>query len=123
MSKIATVEQGSILTDLSGRGFTMGTMFWVAESLSDLRSEYETANRNFGNAMEPGSPFCAGYMEDSHGYEVDGIRFPATPVGVADVETSLGSRSTDLVVRHIDPDPAPIRPGEPGFVLATGRAA
>ncbi|MBO2465783.1 hypothetical protein [Actinomadura violacea] len=121
LAAITEVTPGSILTGPPVREFTLGTMFWVAESLSNLPEEYEQANHNFLGALTPGAPYCAAYMEKSEGYVVDGIRYPATPVGKEDVTGSLSPRSSELAVRHFDPDPAPIRPGEPGYLVATGR--
>jgi hypothetical protein len=71
LSEVTTVVHGSVFRDLHVREWTMGTMSFVAESLTDEPSEwrsqrpgeFEKANRGFLQAMEPGSPFYATYME------------------------------------------------------------
>ena len=62
-------------------------------------------------------------MENSVRYDVNGVRFPATPVATNDVLACLNNRSTDLVVRHIDIDPEPVHAGYTGYVVATGTAS
>ncbi|MEV5750836.1 hypothetical protein AB0L00_23685 [Actinoallomurus sp. NPDC052308] len=51
---------------------------------------------------------------------MDGIRWPATSVGVDDVHAALAERATRLRVGRLDPDPKPLRPGYTGYVVATG---
>jgi hypothetical protein len=61
-------------------------------------------------------------MEQSDGYDVAGVRFPATPVGQREVRACLGAVSTDLRVERIEMRPAPLRPGYTGMIVAVGRA-
>ncbi|GAA4618306.1 SCO2525 family SAM-dependent methyltransferase [Actinoallomurus liliacearum] len=120
LNKIAKVRHGSILTDLPAGHFDLGTMGFVAESISEQHSEFDKANEMFLRALKPGAPFFAEYMENSQGYVVDGIRWPATSVGVDDVRAALTERATKLRVDRLDPDPKPLRPGYTGYVVATG---
>lgn len=129
LNKVAVVEHGSIIGsrgqfrlssgELLEAG--MGTMHFVAESLSEEYSEFEEANLRFMGILNGGAPFSAAYMKESHGYEVGGVRYPATPVDENDVEEVLRPYSYGLDVQHVLPDPAPLRPGEPGFVMAVGK--
>ncbi len=116
----ATVRQGSILTDAPVREFDAGTMAFVSCSLSEDFAEFETATKNFIGALEPGSAFFDANMENSVGYEVDGIRYPATPVDPPKVRACLSPLSTHLNVRHFDIDPEPVHPGYTGYVVSTG---
>jgi hypothetical protein len=115
------VQQGSVF-DLPSSNWDLGTMFFVAESISQDPAEFESAVRHFVRALRPGSPFAAAFMEHSAGYEVAGVRYPATPVGQQDVRACLGALSTQLRVERIEMQPAPLRPGYTGMIVAVGQA-
>jgi hypothetical protein len=61
-------------------------------------------------------------MEQSDGYEVASVRFPATPVGAQEVRYCLSALSTDLRVQRVEMRPAPLRQGYTGMIVAVGRA-
>lgn len=117
------VQRRSIF-DLPGEDekWQLGTMFFVAESITADRAVFEQAVRCFIGALEPGAPFAAAFMADSHKYEVGGEVFPATPVTVADVTASLAGRATDFLVKPIEAEPN-VREGYSGMIVATGFAA
>jgi NNMT/PNMT/TEMT family protein len=121
LSGTAKVEQGSVF-DLPEAGWDLGTMFFVAESISQDPAEFEAATGAFVRALRPGSPFAAAFMERSQGYEVGGIAFPATSVGESEVSGCLETVATDLKVQRVRVRPAPLRPGYTGYVVAIGRA-
>ena len=121
LAERARVEQGSIF-DLPQSHWDMGTMFFVAESISQDPVEFASAVGHFVRALRPGSPFAAAFMEQSDGYEVAGVRFPATPVGLQDIRYCLGALSTELRVLRVEMRPAPLRPGYTGMIVAVGRA-
>jgi hypothetical protein len=98
-------------------------MFFVAESLSDDRSEFEDAVARFLGVLRPGAPFAAAFMEKSVGYDVGGTRFPATAVDADDVFDVLRRGAEDLRVERIDADDDPLRDGYTGMLLAMGRVA
>ena len=118
------VVQGSVF-DLkceAGERFAVGTMFFVAESLSSDRFEFELAVERFLGAFDRGAPFAAAFMEESKGYEVDGMRFPATAVNASDVRYVLERWATDVELKRIGIDGAPLREGYSGMIIAVGRA-
>jgi len=121
LAERARVEQGSIF-DLPPSRWDMGAMFFVAESISQDPVEFESAVGHFVRALRPGSPYAAAFMEQSDGYEVAGVRFPATPVGLREVQYCLSALSTDLKVQRVEMRPAPLRPGYTGMIVAVGRA-
>ena len=121
LAERARVEQGSVF-DLPRAGWDLGTMFFVAESISQDPAEFEAATGAFVRALRPGSPFAAAFMERSAGYEVGGIEFPATSVGEPEITDCLESVATDLKVQRVQVRPAPLRPGYTGYVVAIGRA-
>ena len=109
------------LFELGSGRWDMGTMFFVAESLSDQEREFQDAVRKFVGALKPGAPFAMAFMRGSAGYTVDKIRFPAVPVSAVDVEYCLEPLASEVRVREISSDQW-LRDGYKGMILAVGRA-
>ena len=89
----AGVEQRSVF-DLPAAQWDLGTMFFVAESITEDPAEFRDAVARFVGALKPGAPFAATFMAGSDGYPVAGTRFPALPITAADVSehlTALGA--------------------------------
>ena len=111
----ATVSQGSIFK-LRRRTWDIGTMFFVACSLSDNADHFRHAVNCFLQALKHGAPFAAAFMTGSDGYEVNGRRFPAVPVTLAMIQEALDELAPKATLAEI---PTDLRPGV-GMVLATG---
>ncbi|WP_120316930.1 SCO2525 family SAM-dependent methyltransferase [Catellatospora citrea] len=120
MRKAARVERMSIF-DLPEHEWDMGTMFFVAESLTYDPREFWRAVGCFVRALKPGAPFAAAFMADSQGYKVDKTQFPAVAVGIADVEDCL-SVVAEVVGIDMVQTKRPLRRGYGGMILATGVA-
>lgn len=114
-------QQGSIF-DLPKARWDVGTMFFVAESLTAELPEFERATRCFVDALKPGAPFAAAFMAGSQGYPVDGVDFPAVDIGLEDVRKCLDGSTSDLTVVQVERHGAPLRDGYSGMILAHGRA-
>jgi hypothetical protein len=117
----AGVEQLSVF-DLPKARWNLGTMFFVAESITEDPAEFRAAVAAFVGALTPDAPFAAAFMAGSDGYPVDGTRFPALPIKRDDVErdlTKLGVRepSVDLLDTSYR-----VRDGYAGMIVATGFA-
>lgn len=121
LARRARVVQGSVF-DLPRARWDLGTMFFVAESISADPAEFGAAVHGFVRALRPGAPFAAAFMEHSTGYHVADVEYPATPVGAREITERLEPGAVELAVTRIEMDPAPLRPGYTGMVLATGRA-
>jgi hypothetical protein len=121
LAERARVEQGSIF-ELPRARWDIGTMFFVAESLTEDREEFGRAVECFVGALRPGAPFAAAFMELSQGYDVGERSFPACPVDHAGIRESLNGACTELTIHQIEIRPAPLRPGYEGMVVAIGRA-
>lgn len=106
---------------LSPGKFQLGTMFFVAESISEKRNEFQAATRRFIGSLTAGAPFAAAFMENSSGYDVDSLRFPAVAVRRADVKHLLSSLVHDLRIYPID-RLGQRREGYDGMILALGKA-
>lgn len=115
----AGVERLSVF-DLPKARWNLGTMFFVAESITQDPVEFRSAVAAFVNALTPGAPFAAAFMAESDGYPVDGTQFPALPIKSDDVRQHL----TELGVREPSVDLLDtrdrVRDGYTGMIVATG---
>ncbi|MET1074406.1 MAG: SCO2525 family SAM-dependent methyltransferase [Umezawaea sp.] len=125
LARRVEVVPGSVFAlDPSAGRWDMGTMFFVAESITSQRGEFADAVHGFLGVLRPGAPFCIAFMENSLGYEVAGIEFPAVAVDRDDVTGCLSGRATDLVVDRIGTGGGPpLRDGYTGMIVACGRAS
>ena len=109
--------------ELSGdQRYDLGTMFFVAESLTNYPQEFEDATAGFLAALAPNAPFAAGFMDGSEGYSVNEQSFPAVrSVNVDRVTAVLEQLGADARVRKIDvPADDPLRDGYEGMIVAVG---
>jgi hypothetical protein len=119
----ATLKPGDLFK-LSRAEWNIGTMFFVAESISSERHEFDRAINRFVRALKPGAPFAAAFMESSEGYWVGGRPYPAVAIGKDDVDGCLRGIAYDVSIQHwpVDTDD-PLRLGYKGMILALGRAS
>jgi hypothetical protein len=115
----ASVRRGSVF-DLPQAKWHIGTMFFVAESISTRVAEFEQAIKCFVRALRPGAPFAAAFMENSAGYHVGEHRFPAVAVNESTVKDALADYAPTLEINRIDLGSDPIRDGYSGMILARG---
>ena len=122
LSRIHTVEQLSVF-DLAERCYDVGTMFFVAESMTSYPEEFEDATLRFLGSLRPGAPFAAAFMDSSVGYVVGDKFFPAvSEVARARVEAVLKSCRLEWSDVTKIPVPAndPLRDGYEGMLIAVG---
>jgi NNMT/PNMT/TEMT family len=115
----AGVEQRSVFGLPAGQ-WDLGTMFFVAESITEDHAEFRDAVARFVGALKPGAPFATAFMAGSHGYPVAGTRFPALPITRDDVErhfTELGAGNLSVDLLRTEHR---VRPGYEGMIVATG---
>ncbi|MFF5227487.1 SCO2525 family SAM-dependent methyltransferase [Dactylosporangium sp. NPDC000521] len=112
----AKVQPGSVFT-LPRHRFDLGTMFFVACSISSDPAEFELAIQRFIGALRPDAPFVAAFMKRSSGYQVADHRFPAVPVDEDDVARCLSPLTASLRVIPVESD----MPHADGMIVATGR--
>ncbi|MEE1782372.1 SCO2525 family SAM-dependent methyltransferase [Streptomyces sp. SP17BM10] len=123
LAQIARVVDGNLFSDLPEHSADIGTMFFVAESVSAHHEEFAAAVDRFAAALRPGAPFAVAFMENSLGYEVGDLRFPACRITAEDALAALaGHAASDLgVIRIETPETGPLRDGYTGILLALGR--
>ncbi|WP_261718342.1 SCO2525 family SAM-dependent methyltransferase [Streptomyces sp. FZ201] len=115
-----SVQEGDIfdLARHEGR-WSMGTMFFVAESITSSRADFDRGVECFLWALAPGAPFAAAFMAHSVGYCAGEYFFPACNVGEPEVRASL-KRFTDAF-RTVDLQfSADLREGQGGMIFAYG---
>lgn len=116
----ARVIAGDVFT-LERNQWDVGTMCFVAESITARSTEFRRAVARFLGALRPSAPFAAAFMADSLGYTVAAHRFPAVAVSRTDVAASLSPLASLHEVTVISSD-TPLRDGYSGMILALGRA-
>jgi hypothetical protein len=120
----AEIVQGSIF-ELQGQDpadrWDIGTMFFVAESITGQRREFLKAVDHFFTILKPNAPFAMAFMEHSAGYHVGLQNYPATDIDERDIEQCLGDRAHDIRVHNIGSGNRPLRDGYTGMILAHGR--
>ncbi|MGY3201583.1 SCO2525 family SAM-dependent methyltransferase [Streptomyces sp. TE5632] len=120
LREVAQIEQGDILNPVDRRlRWQMGTMFFVAESVSTSTREFHCAVEHFLEKLTPGAPFAAAFMEHSDGYRLGRTWFPACDVSQADIDASI-RRFTDSVQTYRIGKPGEVRPGYTSIILACG---
>lgn len=120
LATTAAVYRASLFA-LPARRWDIGTMFFVACSISTDLNEFGRAVAAFAGALKPHAPFAAAFMIDSEGYFVGDHWFPAARIGVAEIEEGFAGLATGVEYHEI-PTSAPLREGYGGTCLVTGRA-
>jgi hypothetical protein len=118
LARVATVARRSVF-DLPRGYWDIGTMFFVACSISTEWADFERAVCCFLGSLVPDAPFAMAFMAHSHGYWVGDVPFPGVFLDVAPVRRFLGTVAHDLQVEEIG-SRAPLRP-DVGMILAFGR--
>jgi hypothetical protein len=106
---------------LEKQAWQLGTMFFVADGLSEDEAEFEAAVRSFLAALAPGAPFVMAFMEGSPGYDVGGIGFPAVNVSHQSlVELLANLPVTGATVLRTDKSIRPVREDYEAMLCVTG---
>jgi hypothetical protein len=107
--------------DLPKRAWQLGTMFFVADGLSEDAAEFEEAVRSFLAALVPRAPFVMAFMEGSPGYEVGGIWFPAVKLRrEALIELLAKLPVTGVKAHRTDKSIRPVREDYDAMLCVTG---
>jgi NNMT/PNMT/TEMT family len=120
LAAAARVAQASIF-ELPKSRWDIGTMFFVAESISSEPSEFQAAVHGFVGSLRCGAPFAAAFMENSLGYDVGAHRFPAVAITAHDVENCLVADTENLGIYRIGKTSMPLRMGYDGMILVIGK--
>ncbi|MEU6256383.1 SCO2525 family SAM-dependent methyltransferase [Streptomyces sp. NPDC047043] len=116
------VEEGDLFALSSQRGhWSLGTMFFVAESLSTSHDEFWQAVECFLLALTPGAPFAAAFMEHSEGYFVKDTHFPACDVGELEIRSAVEAYAEpETLIMSTVGKPNAVRDGYTSMIVACG---
>lgn len=118
LSRRARVQRGNIFS-LPRQSYDIGTMFFVAESITTRGDEFERAVRTFIGSLNRHSPFAAAFMKNSSGYRVGNTTFPACSVDEDDIARLLSKLARDVTITPVQS--TDLREGYGGMIVATGR--
>jgi hypothetical protein len=113
----ARVTRGNVFT-LDEDRYDIGTMFFVAESITTRTGEFQRAVRQFVRSLHRNRPFAAAFMRDSSGYYVDGVHFPACSIDRKDVDAALAPVAKNVKISVVESND--LRDGYCGMMVATG---
>lgn len=115
-------EPGSLF-DLCAdtRRWDLGTMFFVAESITTSLAEFRRGVGCFMNALNSGAPFAAAFMEHSEGYRVGSHEFPARDIDESEVRAVLGGYADHVEIHRTANPKQLVRDGYTGMILACGQ--
>ncbi|MEU2287551.1 SCO2525 family SAM-dependent methyltransferase [Streptomyces sp. NPDC013178] len=111
------------LFDLCGgtERWDLGTMFFVAESITTSLDEFRRGVGCFMSALNPGAPFAAAFMEHSEGYSVGSQEFPARDIDRTEVTSALADYAEGVEIHRMANPKQLVRTGYTGMILACGR--
>lgn len=117
------IQQGSLFELRSDQPWDLGTMFFVAESITEDPDQFRQGIDRFLSALRVGAPFVIAFMEGrENGYHVAGQSFPSTDIYESDVRQYLSAKTHLDVVKHIPHEvEAPLDDPYTGMVVACGR--
>ncbi|MFJ6545046.1 SCO2525 family SAM-dependent methyltransferase [Streptomyces sp. NPDC003656] len=114
-------RQGNLFDLAKGdERWAMGTMFFVAESMTTSPEEFRQAVGCFMTALEPGAPFAAAFMEHSRGYRVGESDFPALDIDEQGVRATLDIHASNVRTHRLGKPGGLLREGYTGMIVATG---
>lgn len=113
------VRQGDIFT-YSQADYDVVTMFFCAESITSQRNRFIAACKKSMSYLRNGGLYIAVFMEQSKGYEIDRVQFPAYPTNTEELSGIFEPLCTKLSVTKIPKSTKPLREGYGGMVLITG---
>ena len=115
------VAKGDVLARSVLGEFDIGTMFFVAESITSEPAEFLEAMDHFFSMLKPDALFAMAFMEHSQGYQVGAQKFPATDIGEQDVRNCLRMHASDFSLHRLSAEHKPLREHYTGMFVAHGR--
>jgi hypothetical protein len=112
------VTKGNIFS-LPEDKYDIGTMFFVAESITNRDDEFERAVGKFVSSLRAKAPFAAAFMKESSGYRIGDVTFPACSVDEHDIDRVLAKLARDVTITLVESND--LRDGYDGMIVATGR--
>lgn len=117
-----TVRQGNAL-DLPPLNHDLVSMFFLAESVTGERDEFEELCRRFAQAAAPGGHLVAAFMAGMPHYHLGGETLPAFPLDERTLTAVMRPLTQDLHVRRLPADPTLPYEHDGVLLLTAGRRA
>ena len=123
LDKRLEIRPGSLYDLPAGERWDLGTMFFVAESITEDPEQFRLGIDRFLECLVPGAPFVIALMEHrTNGYHAGTQSFPSTDVGETDIQKYLDLVAQDVSVKHVDVvGHDPLKDPYGGMVVAWGR--
>ena len=115
-------HQGSIF-DLPKRNWDAATMFFCAEAVTNVQSEFDEACACFAKSVRPGGTLVAAFLVNSASYELDGVRSPIMTLSEGSLQATFKKVASNVATRPIGIVKEEVRSGYTGMVLLTAIAA
>ncbi len=113
------IRRGDLFSEIFA-GYDVVTMFFCAESITSRRDTFVAACIKSMSCARPGGVYIAAFMEQSAGYFVDHIHFPAYATNAQELQHIFEPLCANLRVKRIQKAENPLREGYSGMVLVTG---
>ncbi|MEU3401150.1 class I SAM-dependent methyltransferase [Streptomyces filamentosus] len=98
--------------------YGLGSMSFVAESVTEDREEFARVCREFIGCVRPGGHLLAAFMENMPSYRIgDGPVWPGCPVDAAAVRAAFAPYTRELAVRRVAKDRTLPDYGDTGILL------
>ena len=118
LEKKVKTKHGSIY-ELEEKKYDLASMFFCAESITREHNEFVLACNKFIKSVKSGGNLVAVFMENSKGYSINNIDFPAYPVDIDLIKKIFQPKTSSLLVVRIPLARQPLRPGYIGMLLLT----
>ena len=115
-------HQGSIY-DLPKQNWDAATMFFCAEAVTNVQSEFDEACACFAKCVRPGGALVAAFLVNSASYELDGVRAPVMTLSEGSLQATFKKVADNVTTRPIGIVQEEVRSGYTGMVLLTAIAA
>lgn len=122
LKKKLIIKKGDIY-DLPKSSYDLASMFFCAESITDSYKQFQVACLSFIQSAKKNGYLVATFMENSKGYEINGVQFPTYPVNTSLVRKIFTPYTQNLTVKHIPVGKQPLRSGYTGMILLTAQRA
>jgi len=120
LKKKLVIEMGCVYTLPKGV-YDLSSMHFCAESITDDKKKFYDACLRFMVSVKRGGYLAASFMENSGGYRVGGVSYPAYPVNRHILEQVFTPFVKKLEIHRIPKAKNALRKGYTGMLVLTAR--
>lgn len=119
--KVKLTISKKTIENLGANKYDLASTNFVLESITSSITEFNLLCKQFVGLIKPGGHGIATFMENSSGYSIGGISFPAVKINEEIIKSIFNPLLSKLVVTHINPSTTTLRPGYTGMLVLTGQ--